>query len=96
MLVNYTARDEIFDNILIIFSVYYNRIIYIIVGGVFYSTNGGSSWTESTGAPTGKKWYSIASSSTGEFVVAGSHESHGKCLISIDAFEYIFNKKLYS
>ena len=50
----------------------------IICTGLKYSRDGGDSWTASTGGyPTsGIYWLALASSSTGQFVVAGSFNSY--------------------
>ena len=50
---------------------------------MYYSQNGGNSWFQSTGPPISTStsydfFASIASSSTGQFVVAGNYISNGK------------------
>ena len=52
--------------------------------GIKYSRDGGNSWTLSTGGyPISNiNWYALASSSTGQFVVAGNY--NGQLWTSID------------
>ncbi len=45
-----------------------------------YSSNGGSSWSSSTGAPSDKQWTAISSSSNGQIVVAGFISGPGNLL----------------
>lgn len=62
---------------------YYYLPVHI---GIRYSSNGGSTWTNSNGAPslsynaagasTQTTWYALATSSSGQFVVAGMRYCH--------------------
>ena len=54
------------------------------ITGVYYSTNGGSSWAASTGPQytingQGVEWRAIASSSSGQIVVTGSVYQDSTC-----------------
>ena len=54
------------------------------ITGVYYSTNGGSSWAASTGPQSsingqGVYWRAIASSSSGQIVVTGSPYYDSTC-----------------
>ena len=58
-----------------------NHLIYIYLG-IYYSRDSGDSWIQSTGVPRAidgynSSWVTIASSSTGQFVVAGNHHFSG-------------------
>ncbi len=68
--------------------------------GIYYSRNGGSSWTSSTGGyPTaGIYWTSIASSNTGQYVVAGFQygSSAGQLWTSIDYGQSFAQSATYS
>ncbi len=59
----------------------HNCLFYlcIIIAGIYYSRDGGSIWTLSTGGypTTGVSWGAIASSSSGQFVVVGSYPAIG-------------------
>ncbi len=46
--------------------------------GIYYSKNGGQSWALSSGTLVqGNSWTAIASSSTGQFMVAGTNNPNG-------------------
>lgn len=47
-------------------------------GGIYYSLNNGTTWTQSGSAPTGTMWSSVTSDSTGQYVAA-SIGCNGAC-----------------
>ncbi len=44
---------------------------YVIIGGIYYSINGGSSWTKSN-APDNIFWLGITSNANGQYLAVGT------------------------